>query len=112
MSRRKLPGSDKAPSPSETLLAVLDSSLAMGIHASAIARDIIVHRLALDLEGDTHPAGAVGTLGSAPRVIGFDVIRVTVILEANAPRELLSAAAIAGCQLFIQSGPPQCRAGR
>ena len=80
-------GLDKAPSPSEALLAALGSSLAMGIHAGAIARDIIVHRLEVDLEGDTQQAGAVGT---APRPIGFNVIRVAVLLETNAPREVLS----------------------
>jgi uncharacterized OsmC-like protein len=85
-----LPDTDRAPSPSEALLAALGSSLAMGIHACAVARNIIVHRVVLDLEGGTYPTGETGTPDAGPRVIGFDVIRVTVHLEANAPRDVLS----------------------
>jgi uncharacterized OsmC-like protein len=87
----ELPGTDQAPSPSEALLAALGSSLAMGIHANAVARNIVVQRLVLDVEGDTHATGTEGTRGTGPQAIGFDVIRVTVHLEANAPRGILSA---------------------
>ena len=86
-----LPGTDTAPSPSEALLAALGSSLAMGIHANAVARDIVVQRLTLDLEGDTHPTGVASTSGGGPHAIGFDAIRVTVHFEASAPHDLLSA---------------------
>jgi uncharacterized OsmC-like protein len=85
-----VPGRDRAPSPSEALLAALGSDLALGIHARALARDIIVHRLELELEGDAYSAGAAGTPGAAPRVIGFDLIRITVLLEANVSQEVLS----------------------
>ncbi len=90
----ELPGTDRAPSPSEALLAALGSSLAMGIHAHAVARDIVVQKLSLDLEGDTHHSGTAGTRGAEPQAIGFDAIRVTVHLEANAPRDVLSAVVV------------------
>jgi uncharacterized OsmC-like protein len=84
-------GDDTAPNPSETLLAALGSCLAVGIHANAVAQDIAVYRLALELEADINITSVWGTGDTSPKPVGFDAIRVRVELDADAPRETLDA---------------------
>ncbi|MFC5355540.1 OsmC family protein [Azospirillum himalayense] len=80
-----------APTASEALLAALGSCLAVGIHADAVARHILVHRLELEVEAeiDTTAGWAIGN--AEPRPIGFEAIRVIVHLDADAPRDVLAA---------------------
>ncbi len=80
-----------APTASEVLLAALGSCLTASIHADAVARHIPVHRLELVVEAEIDIT-AGWTLGNAePRPIGFEAIRVTVHLDADAPRDVLAA---------------------
>lgn len=84
-------GDDTAPNPSEALLAALGSCLAVGIHANAVAQGIVVHSLALDLEADINITSVWGTGDTSPKPVGFDAIRVSVALDADAPKETLDA---------------------
>lgn len=84
-------GDDTAPNPSEALLAALGSCLAVGIHANAVASDITVRALALELEADINITSVWGTGDTSPKPVGFDAIRVRVELDADAPREKLEA---------------------
>ena len=80
-----------APNALEALLAALGSCLAVGIHANAVARNIPVRRLELELAAETDSTAGWGTGSAAPRPIGFEAIHVTVHLDADAPRDALSA---------------------
>ena len=82
---------DTAPNASEALLAALGSCLAVGIHANAIARHIPIKRLELELEADINTTSVWGTGDLKPKPIGFEAVRVTVQLEADAPRRTLNA---------------------
>lgn len=82
-------GDDTAPNPSEALLAALGSCLAVGIHANAVANNITVRSLALDLEADINITSVWGTGDISPKPVGFDAIRVNVALDADAPKETL-----------------------
>lgn len=84
-------GDDTAPNPSEALLAALGSCLAVGIHANAVANGIAVHALALELEADINITSVWGTGDTSPKPVGFDAIRVSVELDADAPKETLDA---------------------
>ena len=75
-----------APSASEALLAALGSCFAVGIHANALAQGIPIQSLELDLSADLH---APGTNDTTPMAIGFETIRVSVKLVADASREAL-----------------------
>lgn len=82
-------GDDAAPTPSEALLAALGSCLSVGIHANAVARSIPIRTLHLDLETDLDSAGVWGVAGVAPCRIGFEAVRITVHIDADAPHEVL-----------------------
>ncbi|TLD80974.1 OsmC family peroxiredoxin [Helicobacter sp. MIT 05-5293] len=78
-------GEDTAPNPSEALLAALGSCLAVGIHANAIAQNIVITKLELELEGDLNITAVWGTGDlSKDKPLGFTDVRVKVILESNA----------------------------
>lgn len=81
-------GPEPAPEPLEILLAALGSDLAVGIRAGAIARGIALSRLALDLEADI-AAAPMDMVQPAP--LGLEAVRVAVHIEADAPREALTA---------------------
>ena len=82
-------GDDTAPNPSEAVLAALGSCLAVGIHANAIAQDIVITKLELELEGDLNITAVWGTGDlSKDKPLGFTQVRVKVILESNAPKEV------------------------
>ena len=80
-----------APNALESLLAALGSCLAVGIHANAVARNIPVRRLELELAAETDSTAGWGAGSGTPRPIGFEAIHVTVHLDADAPRDALSA---------------------
>ena len=82
-------GDDTAPNPSEAVLAALGSCLAVGIHANAIAQDIVITKLELKLEGDLNITAVWGTWDlSKDKPLGFTQVRVKVNLESNASKEV------------------------
>ncbi len=84
-------GEDIAPNASEALLAAFGSCLAIGIHANALAQRISIQGLELDLEADINTTAVWGAGELNPKAIGFEAVRVSVRLEADAPRESLEA---------------------
>lgn len=84
-------GDDTAPNPSEAALAALGSCLAVGIHANAVAQDITVNKLELELEADINITAVWGTGDTSPKPVGFEAVRVKVHLDADAPKEKLDA---------------------
>ncbi len=84
-------GDDTAPNPSEASLAALGSCLAVGIHANAVARNITIRRLELELEADINITAVWGTGDTSPKPVGFDAVRVKVHLDADAPKAELDA---------------------
>jgi uncharacterized OsmC-like protein len=84
-----LSGESVAPNASEALLAALGSCLAVGIHANALAQGILIRVLELELSADINTTSAWGAGDTTPKTIGFDTIRVSVRLEADAPRKTL-----------------------
>lgn len=85
----QLLGDDTAPNPSEALLAALGSCIAVGIHANAVARGIVISSLELELEGDLNITSVWGTGDTAPKPVGFTAVRARVKLEAAAGRDAL-----------------------
>ena len=81
---------DVSASALEGLLAALGSCLAMGIHATAVARRIPIRRLELELEADISSA-QWGSIGPEPTAVGFEAVRVSVLLDAEATHEILAA---------------------
>ena len=82
-------GDDTAPNPSEALLAALGSCLAVGIHANAVAQDITVRSLELELEADINITSVWGTGDTSPKPVGFEAVRVKVHFDADAPQATL-----------------------
>ena len=86
-------GQDTAPAPGEIVLSALGGCLAVGITAVATWKQVRLSKLELFLEGDIgNPAawGAGGAEMAAPDM-GFQAIRVKVVVEGDAPREELDA---------------------
>jgi uncharacterized OsmC-like protein len=84
-------GENTAPAPGEIVLSGLGGCLAVGITAVATWKKISLSRLEIFLEGDIgNPAawGADGALKQAPEM-GFQAIRVKVVVEGDASREVL-----------------------
>ena len=84
-------GEDTAPAPSEIVLCGLGGCLAVGITAVATWKQVKLSRLELFLEGDVgNPAawGAGGAEKQSPNM-GFQAIRVKVVIEGDASREEL-----------------------
>lgn len=84
-------GEDIAPNASEALLAAFGSCLAIGIHANAVARRILVRSLELELEADINTTAVWGMGDIDPKPIGFETIRVSVQLKAEASDAVLEA---------------------
>lgn len=85
-------GQDTAPAPGEIVLSGLGGCLAVGITAVATWKQVKLSRLEVFLEGDIgNPAawGADGALGKTAPEMGFQAIRVKVVIEGDAPREVL-----------------------
>ena len=84
-------GQDTAPAPGEIVLSGLGGCLAVGITAVATWKQVTLSKLEISLEGDIgNPAawGAGGAEKLAPEM-GFQAIRVKVLIEGDAPREVL-----------------------
>jgi uncharacterized OsmC-like protein len=85
-------GQDTAPAPGEIVLSGLGGCLAVGITAVATWKQVKLTRLEVFLEGDIgNPAawGANGALQKQPLEMGFQAIRVKVLVEGDATREEL-----------------------
>ncbi len=84
-------GQNTAPAPGEIVLSALGGCLAVGITAVATWKEVELTRLELFLEGDIGNPAAWGAGGAEkmPPEMGFQAIRVKVVLEGNAPREVL-----------------------
>ncbi len=82
---------NSAPNASEALLAAFGSCLAVGIHANAVARHIPVRHLELHLEADLNTTAVWGTGDTDPKPIGFEAVRVSVELDADASEDALAA---------------------
>lgn len=85
-------GENTAPAPGEIVLSGLGGCLAVGITAVATWKQVNLSRLELFIEGDIgNPAawGAGGALKEAAE-LGFQAIRVKVMLEGDASREVLN----------------------
>jgi len=84
-------GQDTAPAPGEIVLSGLGGCLAVGIQAVATWKQVTLSKIEIFLEGDIgNPAawGAGGALKTAPEM-GFQAIRVKVLIEGDATREVL-----------------------
>jgi uncharacterized OsmC-like protein len=86
-----LSGEAIAPNASEALLAAFGSCLAVGIHANAVAQGIPLQSLELELAADLNSTSVWGAGDLTPKTIGFETIRVSVHIEADAPRASLEA---------------------
>ena len=82
-----LGGADTAPNPVEQLLGSLGNCLAVGYAANASVAGIAIRDLRIELAGDVD---LHAFLGLRDGHAGFDDIRVTVHLDADATAEQLS----------------------
>ena len=84
-------GENTAPAPGEVALSALGGCLAVGITAVATWKQVQLSKLELFLEGDIGNPAAWGAGGAekAPADMGFQAIRVKVVIEGDAPRETL-----------------------
>ena len=85
---RALGGADTAPNPVEQLLGSLGNCLAVGYAANASVAGIAIRDLRIELTGDVD---LHAFLGLREGHAGFDDIRVTVHLDADAPADELQA---------------------
>ncbi len=86
-------GQDTAPAPGEIVLSGLGGCLAVGITAVATWKQVKLSKIEIFMEGDIgNPAawGAGGALQKLPAEMGFQAIRVKVLVEGDAPREVLN----------------------
>ena len=84
-------GDSAAPNASEALLAALGSCLSIGIHANALGRGIPIRSLELSVEADINMTSVWGSGDLHPKTIGFETIRVSVNIDADASRKSLAA---------------------
>lgn len=84
-------GEDTAPAPGEIVLSGLGGCLAVGITAVATARGVKLSKLEVFMEGDIGNPAAWGAGGAdkLPPEMGFQAIRVKVVVEGDAPRAVL-----------------------
>jgi len=85
-------GQDTAPAPGEIVLSGLGGCIAVGITAVATWKQVKLTKLEVFMEGDIgNPAawGANGALQKQPLEMGFQAIRVKVLVEGDASREEL-----------------------
>ena len=85
-------GQNTAPAPGEIVLSGLGGCLAVGIQAVATWKKVKLSKVEIFLEGDIgNPAawGAGGALEKTPPEMGFQEVRVKVLVEGDAPREVL-----------------------
>ena len=84
-------GENTAPAPGEIVLSGLGGCLAVGITAVATWKQIKLSRLEIFLEADIGNPAAWGAGGAPmqPEQMGFQDIRVKVLVEGDASREEL-----------------------
>ena len=85
-------GQNTAPAPGEIVLSGLGGCLAVGITAVAAWKNVALTRIEIFMEGDIGNSaawGAGGALEKMPADMGFQAIRVKVLIEGDAPREVL-----------------------
>ncbi|MDO4637826.1 MAG: OsmC family protein [Lautropia sp.] len=84
-------GQNTAPAPGEIVLSALGGCLAVGITAVATLREVRLSKLELFLEGDIGNPAAWGAGGAEkkPEEMGFQEVRVKVVIEGDASREAL-----------------------
>ncbi|MBF8179266.1 OsmC family protein [Herminiimonas contaminans] len=84
-------GQDTAPAPGEVALSGLGGCLVVGITAVATHRRVKLSKLEIFLEGDIGNPAAWGAGGAVmePKDMGFQAIRVKVLVEGDASREEL-----------------------
>jgi len=84
-------GEDTAPAPGEIALSGLGGCLAVGITAVATWKQVKLSRLEIFLEADIGNTAAWGAGGAQrePSQMGFQDIRVKVVIEGDASREEL-----------------------
>ena len=84
-------GEDTAPAPGEIVLSGLGGCLAVGITAVATWKQVKLTKLEVFLEGDIGNPAAWGAGGAEmkPEDMGFQEIRVKVLVEGDATREEL-----------------------
>lgn len=84
-------GENTAPAPGEIALSGLGGCLAVGITAVATWREIKLSKLEIFLEGDIGNPAAWGAGGAEkqPIEMGFQAIRVKVLVEGDASKEEL-----------------------
>ena len=103
-------GQDTAPAPGEIVLSGLGGCIAVGVTAVATWKGVKLSRLEVFLEGDIgNPAawGAGGALEKTPPEMGFQAIRVKVLVEGDAPREVLDEI-VQARQLSTRRWPTAC----
>jgi uncharacterized OsmC-like protein len=86
-------GEDTAPAPGEIALSGLGGCLAVGITAIATSKQVRLSKLEIFLEADIGNPAAWGAGGAKMESaqMGFQNIRVKVLIEGDAPREELDA---------------------
>ncbi|WP_141054611.1 OsmC family protein [Tepidiphilus succinatimandens] len=84
-------GENTAPAPGEIVLSALGGCLGVGITAIATYRQIKLSRLEIFMEADIGNTAAWGAGGAErkPEEMGFQEIRVKVIVEGDASQEEL-----------------------
>jgi len=84
-------GENTAPAPGEIVLSALGGCLAVGITAVATWKNVRLSKLELFIEGDIGNTAAWGAGGAErqPAQMGFQAIRVKVVVEGDATREQL-----------------------
>ncbi|WP_304640334.1 OsmC family protein [Pseudomonas sp.] len=85
-------GEDTAPAPGEIVLSGLGGCLAVGITAVATWKQVRLSKLEVFLEADIGNPAAWGAGGAqmSPEQMGFQDIRVKVLVEGDATREELA----------------------
>ena len=84
-------GEDTAPAPGEIVLSGLGGCIAVGVTAVATWKGVKLSKLEVFMEGDIGNPAAWGAGGAEmmPPQMGFQAIRVKVVVEGDAPREVL-----------------------
>lgn len=84
-------GENTAPAPGEIALSGLGGCLAVGITAVATWKQVKLSKLEIFMEGDIGNPAAWGAGGATKEAaeMGFQAIRVKVVIEGDASREVL-----------------------
>ncbi|MDV2480899.1 OsmC family protein [Methanoculleus sp. Wushi-C6] len=77
-------GTNRGPSPTELVLTGLSACIAISIAYSAAEEGIEVDLIEIDVAGDLDLAGFLGVGNARP---GLEEVRLTVRVDADAPRE-------------------------